>query len=231
MVTGNVTPYDTTSVKAPDNCSSCSYGNEIAALTERDPVVYNNHAGSFGIPGSWDSSRIAPAQADLGTGTVWPVTGGYLIARWEQKNDGSHNVWALLNSGTGQVEASVLCPKPLFGAASAPDSATSPNGRYVVSEHLAFDRRSKKGYCFEESDSTKPLTFDSVTDDGTAYGTSTTKDSLTGTKTPVELSLATGTPKPLTQEWSVPIADFGGVGFFAHTEGNVPYLIVYRHKG
>ncbi|MEE4418070.1 hypothetical protein [Streptomyces bugieae] len=231
VTTGKITPYDTDSVKAPDHCSSCSYGNEIVALTAQDPVVSNEGAGSFGVPGSWDSSRIAPAEADPATGAVWPSTGGNLIARWEQKKGGDHNVWAVLDSKTGQVRASVLCAKPLIGPGSDPDSALSPKGRYLVSEHLAFDLESKKGYCFEETDSSKPLTFDAVTDDGIAYGNSLTKGSLTGTKAPVQLSLATGAPKALPDNSDVPIADFAGVGIFNHAEGNVPYLIVYRHKG
>ncbi|WP_030410022.1 hypothetical protein [Streptomyces sp. NRRL S-1448] len=231
VTTGNITTYDTGSVKAPDHCSSCSYGNEIVALTQHDPVVSNEGAGSFGVPGSWDSSRIAPAQADPATGAVWPSTGGHLIARWGQKSGGDHNVWAVLDSKTGQVQASVMCAKPFIGPAGDPDSALSPKGRYLVSEHLAFDLKSKKGYCFEESDSRKPLTFDAVTDDGIAYGTSLTKGSLTGTKAAVQLSLATGAPKALPDNSSVPIADFAGVGIFSHAEGNVPYLIVYRHKG
>ncbi|MBL1106878.1 hypothetical protein JK361_20095 [Streptomyces sp. 5-8] len=231
VATGRTTTYDTDSLKAP-GCSSCSYGNEIAALTDRDPVVLNEGAGAFGIPGSWDDDRIAPAEADPATGAVWPGTGGHLIARWEQKNGGSKNVWAVLDGRTGQVQASALCAKPFIGSAQAPGSALSPNGRYLVSDHLAFDLQSKKGYCFEETDDTKPLSFDTVTDDGTAYGTSLTKgESLTGTKAPVELSLATGTPKPLPEGAEVPAADLAGVGVFTHDEGNVPYLVVYRHKG
>ncbi|KUN07413.1 hypothetical protein AQI95_10280 [Streptomyces yokosukanensis] len=229
VTTGRTTAYDTDSLKAP-GCSSCSFGNEIAALTERDPVVANGD-GSFGVPGSWDARRITPAEADPTTGTVWPGSGGHLIARWEQKNLGDHNVWAVLDDRTGQVQASVLCPKPFIATADAPDSALSPNGRYLVSGHLAFDLQTKKGYCFEETDDSKPLTFDSVTDDGTAYGTSLTKGSLTGTKAPVQLTLATGTPKPLPAQEQGPIADFAGVGVFTHDEGNVPYLVVYRHKG
>ncbi|MGV4986585.1 hypothetical protein ACVB8X_22545 [Streptomyces sp. NRAIS4] len=233
VVTGRTTTYDTSSLKPPA-CPACmgDIGNDIAALTERDPVVANEGAGAFGVPGSWDDDRIAPAEADHATGEVWPGPSGYLIARWEQKNFGDHNVWAVLDSGTGQVQASVLCAKPSVPTADNPQPALSPNGRYLVSEHLAFDLKSKKGYCFEETDDSKPLSFDSVTDDGTAYGTSLTKgESLTGSTAPVQLSLATGTPKALPGGSEVPIADFDGVGVFSHDEGNVPYLVVYRHKG
>lgn len=230
VVMGRTTTYDVDSLKAP-GCSSCSYGNEIAALTEQDPVVLNEGGGAFGIPGSWDDDRIAPAEADPATGTVWPGSGGHLIARWEQKNGGSQNVWAVLDGRTGQAQASALCAKPSVASAQAPNSALSPNGRYLVSEHLAFDLQSKKGFCFEETDNSKPLSFVSVTDDGIAYGTSLTKDSsLTGATAPVQLPLATGTPKALTGVEEVPIADFDGVGVFAHDVGNVPYMVVYRHK-
>ncbi|MFI2761116.1 hypothetical protein ACH5A3_19950 [Streptomyces echinatus] len=231
VATGRTTRYDTDSLKAP-GCSSCAYGNEIAALTDRDPVVLNEGAGAFGVPGSWDDDRIAPAGADPATGMVWPGTGGHLIARWEQKNDSSQNVWAVLDGRTGQVQASALCAKPFIGSAEAPDSALSPNGRYLVSDHLAFDLESKKGYCFEETDDTKPLSFDAVTDDGTAYGTSLTKGkSLTGSTAPVELPLASGTPKALPEGQEVPVADLAGVGVFTHSEGNERYLVVYPHKG
>ncbi|MEU0002877.1 hypothetical protein ABZ079_00855 [Streptomyces sp. NPDC006314] len=230
VVTGRTTTYDTGSLKVP-GCSSCSYGNEIAALTEQEPVVLNEGEGAFGIPGSWDDDRIAPAEADPATGAVWPGSGGHLIARWAQKNGGSQNVWAVLDGRTGHVQASALCAKPSVASAQAPRSALSPNGRYLVSEHLAFDLRSKKGYCFEETDDSKPLSFDAVTDDGIAYGTSLTKDDgLTGTTAPVQLSLATGTPKALPGVEQVPIADVDGVGVFAHGVGNVPYLVVYRHN-
>ncbi|MGW0884244.1 hypothetical protein [Streptomyces sp. NPDC002671] len=230
VITGELTTYGKDSVKAPDGCSSCGYGNEIAALTDHDPVVSNEGHGVFGVPGSWSSARVAPAQADPATGAVWPGTGGYLIARWDEKNEGDHNVWAVLDSHTGQVQASVLCAKPFVGSAEAPESVLSPNGRYLVSEHLAFDLRAKKGYCFEEDDNNKPLSFTSVTDDGIAYGTSLTKDSLAGTKAPVQLPLATGTPKALPDDSDVPVGDFAGVGVFQHDEGNEPYLIVYPHK-
>ncbi|MGW3203220.1 hypothetical protein [Streptomyces sp. NPDC001135] len=232
VATGRTTTYDTGSL-TPPACPACSgdIGNDIAALTERDPVVANEGAGAFGIPGSWNDDRIAPAEADHATGEVWPGTGGYLVARWEQKNFGNHNVWAVLDGRTGRVQASVLCAKPPTPTPDAPHPVLSPNGRYLVSEHLAFDLKAKKGYCFEETDDSKPLSFVSVTDDGTAYGTSLTKDSLTGTTAPVQLPLATGTPKALPGGSEVPIADFDGVGVFAHNEGNVPYLVVYRHKG
>ncbi|MER6030347.1 hypothetical protein [Streptomyces sp. NPDC001851] len=229
--TGRTTTYDTASIEPPA-CPACDdhLGNDIAAVTERGPVVANKGAGAFGIPGSWDGDRIAPAGVLSETGQVWPGTGGHLIARWTQK-DFDHDVWAVLDSRTGQVQASVRCAKPPAPTADAPGSALSPNGRYLVSGHLAFDLRSKKGYCFEETDDSKPLSFDAATDDGTAYGTSLTKDSLTGTTAPVQLSLATGTPKALPGGSEVPVADFDGVGVFAHDEGDAPYLVVYRHKG
>ncbi|MEV6808518.1 hypothetical protein [Streptomyces sp. NPDC051132] len=231
VVTGRTTTYDTDSLKAL-GCSSCSYGNDIAALTDRDPVVLNEGAGAFGIPGSWDDDRIAPAGADPATGAVWPAAGGHLVARWEQKNEGDQNVWAVLDGRTGRVQASVLCAKPFVASAEAPGSALSPNGRYLVSEHLAFDLGAKKGYCFEETDDSKPLSFRSVTDDGIAYGTSLTKDgSLTGSTAPVQLALATGTPKALPEGQQAPVADCGGVGVFTHDVGNVSYLVVYRRKG
>ncbi|MEU2713398.1 hypothetical protein [Streptomyces sp. NPDC007205] len=232
VATGRTTTYDTASVEPPA-CPACTddIGNDIAALTEHDPVVANKGAGAFGIPGSWNDDRIAPADVDPATGEVWPGTGGHLLARWSQKNFGNHHVWAVLDSRTGQVQASVLCAKPPAPTADAPHSALSPNGRYLVSEHLAFDLKSRKGYCFEETDDSKPLSFVSVTDDGTAYGTSLTNgNTLTQTTAPVQLSLATGTPKALPGGSEVPIADFDGVGVFAHDEGNVPYLVVYRHK-
>ncbi|AYN42446.1 hypothetical protein D9753_30170 [Streptomyces dangxiongensis] len=230
VATGGTTTYDTGSLEVP-GCSSCSYGNEVAALTEQDPVVLNEGEGAFGIPGSWDDDRIAPAEADPATGMVWPGSDGHLIARWEEKNSGSHNVWAVLDDRTGRVQASVLCAKPSIGSGEAPGSALSPNGRYLVSEHLAFDLRSKKGYCFEETDDRKPLTFTSVTDDGIAYGTSLTKGhSLTGTTAPVQLALAAGSPKALTGVEQTPLADLDGVGVFTHRADNEPYLVVYRHK-
>jgi hypothetical protein len=96
----------------------------------------------------------------------------------------------------------------------------------------AFDLKPKKGFCFEETDNSKPLSFVSVTDDGIAYGTSLTKgSSLKGTTTPVQLSLATGAPKALPGVEQVPLADFDGAGAFTHDLGNVPYLVVYRDKG
>ncbi|MEU0253076.1 hypothetical protein ABZ299_11295 [Streptomyces sp. NPDC006184] len=231
VATGRTTTYDTGSLKVP-GCSSCAYGNEVAALTEQEPVVLNEGGGAFGVPGSWDDDRIAPAEADPATGMVWPGSGGHLIARWEERNGGSHNVWAVLDGRTGRVQASVLCAKPFIGPGEAPGSALSPNGRYLVSEHLAFDLRAKKGHCFEETGDTKPLTFTSVTDDGIAYGTSLTKGkSLTGTTAPVRLPLATGSPEALAEGERTPIADFDGVGVFTDVVGDEPYLVVYRHKG
>lgn len=230
VTTGRTTAYDTDSLKVP-GCSSCSYGNAIAALTERDPVVLNEGEGAFGIPGSWDDDRVAPAEADPATGMVWPGSGTHLIARWEEKNNGSHNVWAVLDGATGRVQASVLCAKPSIGTGEAPGSALSPNGRYLVSEHLAVDLGAKKAYCFEETGDSKPLPFTSVTDDGLAYGTSLTAgNSLTGTTAPVRLPLAAGSPKALTGGERTPVADFDGVGVFTHSEGDVPYLVVYPRK-
>ncbi|MEV5989143.1 hypothetical protein AB0L85_29835 [Streptomyces sp. NPDC052051] len=229
VATGRTTEYDTGSLKV-NGCSSCNYGNEIAAVTERGPVVANEGAGMFGVPGAWSSKNSVPSQAESETGAVWPGGDGHLIARWDEKNDGGHNVWAALDSSTAKVEASVLCAKPFIGSGKAPEYALSPNGRYLVSEHLAFDLQAHKGYCFEETDDSKPLTFASVTDDGIAYGTSLTK-SLSGTTAPVQLSLATGTPKGLPEEEQTPVADLAGVGVFDHSVGDERYLVVYRHKG
>jgi hypothetical protein len=148
-----------------------------------------------------------------------------------QKDGGSHNVWAALDRETGQVEASVLCPKPFLDMYDDQGSAVSSNDRYLISEHLAFDLKSKKGYCFEETDSSKPLTFGSITDDGIAYGTSLTADgSAFGDRDPVQLSLATGTPKALADGVVVPDADLAGVGVFDTTVVSKPYLVFYRHK-
>ncbi|MFI8081942.1 hypothetical protein ACIF6L_14260 [Kitasatospora sp. NPDC086009] len=229
--TGAQQTVEPKSLTAPTGCLQCN--GPVVAMTGKGPVVSNSlDATRFWSPAGWDNTTVAPPEADPAQAAVWPVAGGQLLARWQEKDQGSHNVWAVLDGESGQVKASVLCDKPLIGTGGAPASALSPNGRYLVSEHLAFDLTAKKGYCFEETKSSKPLTFTAVTDDGTAYGTSLTKDGgIDGSKAPVQLSLATGTAQALDGVDGVPVADLAGVGVFKVPSVSEGGLVAYPRKG
>ncbi|MFV0137880.1 hypothetical protein ACLGIH_32605 [Streptomyces sp. HMX87] len=201
-------------------------------MTSQGPVFTDTmNSGRFWSPAGWDSTEVAPPEAEAARGSIWPVAGGHLLARWEEKNDGDHNVWAVLDGDSGRVQASVLCDKPFAAVNGDPHSAVSPNGRYLVSGHLAFDLDGKKGYCFEESETSKPLTFRSVTEEGTAYGTSRTRDgSVSGSAAPVVLPMDTGTPQPMGSGSAAPVADFAGVGVFEIPRPEGGGLVVHPHK-
>ncbi|MER5928911.1 hypothetical protein [Streptomyces sp. NPDC002054] len=215
--TGALQTIEPKSLTPPAGCSSACRGDQVKAVTAKGPVLTNstNSTARFWSPAGWDATTIAPAGAEPSGGSVWPVAGGRLLARWDEKGNPMRNLWAVLDAESGQVQASVTCEKPFIPSGTDPDSAVSPNGRFLVSKHLAFDLEGKKGHCFVESDTAKPLTFRTVTDEGTAYGVSVTRNgTASGAEAPVQLSLSTGTPQPLESGAITPTADFAGIGVF-----------------
>jgi hypothetical protein len=138
------------------------------------------------------------------------------------------------DANTGKVLATVDCRKPAIEPGEYPQAVTAPGGHYLVAGNLAFDLRTpapkgaKTGHCLQEKEGSKPVTLTSVTDDGTAYGT-TSPTSAAGT--PVEVPLATGTPAALTDTARLPEAEVAGTGLFRWTDRqDRPYLIGYPHR-
>lgn len=180
VATGRTTRYDHIDALMPQCEHLACAGSTVTALTPDGPVVELD-SGGFGVPGVWFGPDHAPKGAATGgtlfggvNGTVSGAVGGHLVARWST-HAGVGDIWAVHDTTTGAVEASVTC------ALSSPEeseverygytAALSASGRYLVAGAVAFDLHLKRGFCLAGDGDRNLILLESVTDDGTAYGT------------------------------------------------------------
>ncbi|MFI5803123.1 hypothetical protein [Streptomyces sp. NPDC051561] len=220
--TGRVTPYaaNPKSLGMPKGCKNCGARTEVRALTAKGLLVSGR--SEFWVKGGWYSRAVAPKGLDPASGVPTSVTSaGQILAKWQKKKPDNWERWAVHDANTGKVLASVDCPRPAIEPGEYPQAVTAPGGHYLVAGNLAFDLRSpapkgaKTGHCLQGRGGAKPVTLTSVTDDGIAYGTTST---TSAGGTPVEVPLSTVVPAALTDGAVVPERELAGTGLFRWTD-------------
>ncbi|MGW7415892.1 hypothetical protein [Streptomyces sp. NPDC054863] len=219
-LTGQPSAVAAKDLRPPRGCANCRTRTEVRGLTSKGLLVGGRT--EFWVRGGWYSRSVAPAGTDPASGLPTSVTAsGHVLAKWQKKKPDGWDRWAVHDAGTGKVLATVDCRKPAIEPGAYPQAATAPGGGYLVAGNLAFDLRTpapkgaKTGHCFQEEDGAKPVTLTSVTDGGTAYGT-TSPASAGGT--PVEVPLATAVPAALADTTVLPEAEVAGTGLFRWTD-------------
>ncbi|MFJ1645431.1 hypothetical protein [Streptomyces sp. NPDC088258] len=234
--TGEVVKVPPGSLGYPKKCGDCRKLTQVRAMTDKGLLV--GGARGFWVRGGWYSGKVAPKEADPASGVPASMAGGYLLAKWQPKKGSkdarTHDLWVVHDVAEGKAVVQVRCRKPAIKPVDDPPLITSPGGHYLISGRLAFDLDEKKGYCFEESDGTEPLTLTSVSDDGTAYGAisaRSTADAMAGGGRPVRVDLKNAAPAPLAANVRLPSSETMGVGLFRWTDGRFrTHLIGYPRR-
>ncbi|GAA3622054.1 hypothetical protein ACG5V6_07825 [Streptomyces chitinivorans] len=232
--TGRVKTYDA-DLRLPVYCEKvdCYEGTSVVALSPAGPVLRNDSGSlegdrGFGVPGGWQAVDAAPPGIDTEgdeeyeNGDPQAVLGDRLLSSWETEDQGL--VWAAHHLETGELEASVPCQE-----ATHYESARSPNGRYAVAGHLAFDFERGEAHCFGETAERKGIRLVSVGDDGTAYGFAGGDE--TTESAPVAVSLATGEPEVLPRDTEIPFLSLPKAGAFSPMADGGGLLFVFHPRG
>lgn len=233
-VTGRVTNVAAPALKYPKDCKTCKQLTEVWGLTRKGLLVSGSK--EFWVQGGWFSRDVAPKGTDKFSGIPTSVVPGLILAKWQlakgAKRATTHDMWAVHDAETGKPLASVECSKPAIKPGQYPQLVSAPSGSYLVAGPLAFDLATKRGFCFEGADGTKPLTLASVNDEGTAYGAASARnaaDVLAGGGAPVAVAVRSGSTGALPSNVMVPgMETSDGVGLFRWTdEKDRPHLIGY----
>ncbi|GAA2420956.1 hypothetical protein GCM10010433_20820 [Streptomyces pulveraceus] len=233
-VTGRVTNVAAPALKYPKDCKTCKQLTEVWGLTRKGLLVSGSK--EFWVQGGWFSRDVAPKGTDKFSGIPTSVVPGLILAKWQLAKDAkratTHDMWAVHDAETGKPLASVECSKPAIKPGQYPQLVSAPSGSYLVAGPLAFDLATKRGFCFEGADGTKPLTLASVNDEGTAYGAASARnaaDVLAGGGAPVAVAVRSGSTGALPSNVMVPgMETSDGVGLFRWTdEKDRPHLIGY----
>lgn len=233
-VTGRVSTVTAPALKYPKGCTSCKQLTEVLGMTEKGLLV--SGAKEFWVQGGWFSRNVAPKGTDRLSGIPTSVIPGMVLAKWQlakgAKRATTHDLWTVHDVETGKPLASVECSKPAIKPGQYPQLVSAPSGNFLVAGPLAFDLLTKRGFCFEGTDGTKPLTLASVNDDGIAYGAANARnaaDVLAGGGTPVAVAIRSGTTGALPSNQLVPgEVTSDGLGLFHWTdEKDRPHLIGY----
>ncbi|GAA3489763.1 hypothetical protein [Streptomyces cremeus] len=212
-----LTPGD---LAPPKGCKNCRSKTEVRGLTAKGLLV--SGSTEFWVRGGWYSAEVAPRDTAPASGVPTSLTAsGRVLAKWQKKERDGWERWAVHDAATGKVLATADCRRPAIEPGAHPQAVTSPSGDYLVAGNLAFDLRqpapkgARTGHCLQEREGVKPVTLVSVTDDGTAYGT--TGASAAG-GTPVQLPLATATPAALPDTTLLPLAEVANIALFRTTD-------------
>ncbi|MFJ2745977.1 hypothetical protein ACIO3O_40680 [Streptomyces sp. NPDC087440] len=231
--TGRTTSLSPKDLAPPKGCKNCRSQTEVRGLTSKGLLVSGSR--EFWVRGGWYSAKVAPRDTAPASGVPTSLTpSGHILAKWQKKKPDGWDRWAVHDAATGKVLATVDCRKPAIEPGTYPQAVTSPSGDYLVAGNLAFDLRqpapkgAKTGHCLQEREGVKPVTLTSVTNEGIAYGTTST---TSGGGTPVELPLATATPSALPDTTLLPEAEVANIGLFRTADRqDRPQLIGYaRH--
>ncbi|MCX4848334.1 hypothetical protein [Streptomyces sp. NBC_00893] len=233
-VTGRVTDVSASALKYPKGCKTCKQLTEVRGLAQKGLLVSGSK--EFWVQGGWFSRNVAPKGTDKYSGIPTSVVPGLILAKWQldkkAKRATTHDMWVVHDVETGKPLASVECSKPAIKPGQYPQLVSAPSGSYLVAGPLAFDLATKRGFCFEGADGTKPLTLASVNDEGTAYGAASARnaaDVLAGGGAPVAVAVRSGSTGALPSNVRVPgMETADGVGLFRWTdEKDRPHLIGY----
>lgn len=222
--TGRVTKIVAPALKYPKGCPACKQLTEVRGQTEKGLLVSGSR--EFWVRDGWFSRDVAPKGTDKQSGIPTSLIPGRVLAKWQLAKGApraaTNDLWAVHDTATGKVLASVECSKPAIKPGQYPQLVAAPSGGYLIAGPLAFDLAAKKGYCFEGTEGTKPLTLASVTDEGVAYGAASARnatDVLAGGGTPVSVVVPGGRTEALPRNVRLPGAESaGGVGLFRWTD-------------
>ncbi|MYT36417.1 hypothetical protein GTY66_10155 [Streptomyces sp. SID8356] len=222
-VTGAVSAVGAGRLKYPKGCPACKQLTEVYGQTAAGLLV--GGAREFWVRGGWFSRNVAPGGTDRADGVVTSVAPGRVLARWalERKAEraATHALWAVHDTATGRVLASVECHRPAIEPRRHPQAVLSPSGDHLVAGNLAFDLEAGRGRCFEGADGVGRLSLATVTDDGIAYGAENARDAadaLSGGGLPVAVDLTGWTVSRLSRNARLPGAEATGVGVFRWTD-------------
>ncbi|WP_405639065.1 hypothetical protein [Streptomyces uncialis] len=245
-VTGKVTAHEDPDSLLPQ-CEQqivCS-GSRVMDLVAGDAPVVAMDGGGFGVPGSWFSKDVRPADvpATFGVlssanGILYGTSGDLLLAAWHPDPSSMQDpdpVWSVHELRTGKLLASVPCDADLPSARNGDrDYVTtgSPSGRFLFAGPVVLDMERKKGLCLKSDGNPKTVLVNSADDRGTAYGV---VEDTAGTETPttVQLDLTTpaGTPEALEPGTEVPfISDLAGHGVFITRDAGENLLVSLRRR-
>ncbi|MER7176312.1 hypothetical protein [Streptomyces mesophilus] len=235
--TARTVTYKASDLKYPKGCKNCRRLTEVVGVTGKGPLV--NGDGEFWVRGAWHGRKVAPKGAV--SGIAVSVSADHVLARWDKKPgkkkaaQGEQEIWAVHDGTTGKVLASVECHKPALRPGRYPPATPSPDGRYLIAGHLAFDLQEGTGHCFASEGGSKPLTLATVTDSGLAYGATgarSAEDAWDGGGTPVSVRIAVPDPEAFSGASRLPVHDLGEVGIFRWTDSrDVHHLLGYAKKG
>ncbi|WP_432102988.1 hypothetical protein [Streptomyces sp. bgisy091] len=237
-VEGEVTRIPASAVTYPKGCASCRQLTEVRGQTPKGLLL--SGVREFWVRGGWFSRNGAPKGADPTTGVPTSVAPGLILAKWRlakgAKRSGTHQMWAVHDAATGRSTVSVECHTPAIEPGAYPQAVLSPSGRYLVAGNLAFDLEERKGFCFEGEDGSARLTLASVTDGGSAYGSTRARDADEALRGegggPVGMSFTTGEVEALAPNTRLPEAEISGIGIFRWTDReDRPHLLGYPRVG
>ncbi|MFF3730087.1 hypothetical protein ACFYXM_07135 [Streptomyces sp. NPDC002476] len=210
---GRVTTYEELKLRCDEDGPWEFCSGPVEALSPDGPVVQLGAFGGFGVPGAWHAGDAVPPGSKThpnkySVGRIMEVLGGHILSAWFPENGyGNQSVTAVHDLKSGKLVASTLCASDSDGESRKP--TLSPDGRYAVSDSVAFDLEQGKAYCFYEGGDADYVRLTSIAD-GTAYGYSRASGE---SGRPVTATLATGQVKALPQGTEIPsllLADVGG---------------------
>ncbi|MFE3516012.1 hypothetical protein [Streptomyces sp. NPDC059166] len=223
-VGGEVSRIPASSVGFPKGCKACRQLTEVRGQTPKGLLL--SGVREFWVRGGWFSRNAAPKGADPASGVPTSVAPGLVLAKWRPakgtERAGTHQLWAVHDAATGRPVVSVECHTPAMEPGTYPQAVLAPAGRYLVAGNLAFDLEERKGFCFEEEDGSAQLTLASVTDGGSAYGSTNARDADEALRGegggPVVMSFTAWDVEALDPNTRLPEAEISGTGVFRWTD-------------
>ncbi|NML53031.1 hypothetical protein HHL19_09330 [Streptomyces sp. R302] len=233
VVTGEQTTYTRRQLAAPSGVrrcterriigqSDCDERAGIFGVSPRGPLA-SAFGSSFWLGGgSWHSGTSEPPDIEhtAASSLVQPYyLGGVIIADWSAGRNGAVRRYEVRDPGTGKVRVAVRCEGKRIDLDVGPPVPTLSGGRYVHAGPVVLDLRENKGYCFEDTEDRKRVTFTSVdAGRGIAYGT-VPADRSGRPALPVEVDLAADKVTPLGPDVEPPAWIAEGVAAYVPKYG------------
>ncbi|MEU0102076.1 hypothetical protein [Streptomyces sp. NPDC006267] len=203
VVSGKQTTYTQRQLAAPpgvERCTEerivgrgdCDEKAMIFGVSPQGPLAYEGSKSFWLGGGSWHSGNSEPPDAQ--PNGVFPMVqpyylGGVIVANWSVDWHGAIRHYEIRDPGSGDVRFAVRCEGKRPELDSGPSEPTMSGDRYVTAGSAVLDLRENKGYCFEDTDARKRVTFTAVdAERGIAYGTVPAANSRPDL--PVEVNLA-----------------------------------------
>ncbi|MDT0445287.1 hypothetical protein [Streptomyces johnsoniae] len=221
--TGDTTEYDINTLEPPSDCPDCESSWMIVGLTANGPLLGTqidiDYSG-FWVPGGWATTDLRPEGADPEEAPSLGVAkDNLLVAGWDEAGDSDAYLWTVVDSASGQTLATVRCEGHMT---SSSDTTLSANGRYLAHGARVFDLQGGTGECHQRTDTTNQLRFEIVTDEGMAFGYSSTDS-------PVQLDMTTGEIEELDDvNVHFPFGDTAGFGLFWDDAART--MVAYPHS-